>query len=60
MGKFQEIMLTDIRRIGRRMRKMRKKYKIREGSIADYARFIGIGMIFWGALFALAVQSYPM
>ena len=36
-----------------------KKYRIREGSIADYARIIGAGMLLWGILFALAVQSYP-
>ena len=40
--------------------KTMKKYKIREGSIADYARIIGVGALFWGILFALAVQSYPM
>ena len=39
---------------------MMKKYKVREGSIADYARIIGISVIFWGALLAMAVQCYPM
>ena len=39
---------------------MKKKYRIREGSVADYARMIGIGALFWGALFAMAVQCYPM
>lgn len=38
---------------------MKKKYRIREGSIADYARMFGIGLLFWGALFAMAVQTYP-
>ena len=37
-----------------------KRYKIRDGSIADYGRVIGVGALLWGALFALAVQSYPM
>ena len=37
-----------------------KKYKVREGSIADYARVFGIGMLFWGILFAVAAQTYPM
>ena len=39
---------------------MKKKYKIREGSVADYARIIGTGALFWGALFVMAVQCYPM
>lgn len=37
-----------------------KRYRVREGSIADYARMFGVGAIFWGALLALAVQCYPM
>ena len=37
-----------------------KKYRVREGSIADYARMLGIGVLFWGILFAVAVQNYPM
>lgn len=37
-----------------------KKYRIRDGSIADYARMIGVGALFWGILFMVAVQSYPM
>lgn len=37
-----------------------KRYRIREGSIADYARMIGVGALFWGALFALAAQTYPL
>ena len=39
---------------------MKKKYRIREGSVADYARIFGIGMLFWGALLAMAIQCYPM
>ena len=39
---------------------MKKKYRIREGSIADYVRMFGIGAIFWGAIFAMAIQCYPM
>ena len=35
-----------------------KKYKVREGSIADIARAIGIGLMFWGAIFAFAIQTY--
>lgn len=37
-----------------------KKYRVREGSIADYARMIGTGALFWGILFAVAAQNYPM
>ena len=37
-----------------------KRYKIRDGSIADYARIIGVGLLFWGLLFAVAVQSYSI
>ena len=39
---------------------MMKKYRIREGSIADYARIIGVGSLFWGALLAMAVTTYPL
>ena len=39
---------------------MKKRYRIREGSIADYARMLGVGSLFWGILFAVAVQTYPM
>ena len=35
-----------------------KRYRIREGSIADYARVFGVGLLLWGMMFALAVQSY--
>ena len=34
-----------------------KKYKVREGSIADYARIFGVGIIFWGILLAVAAQT---
>ena len=37
-----------------------KKYRIREGSIADYARMFGVGAVFWGLLLAMAAQNYPM
>lgn len=37
-----------------------KKYRVREGSIADYARMIGTGMLFWGIMLAAAVSAYPM
>jgi len=37
-----------------------KKYRVREGSIADYARMLGTGAIFWGILFAMAANVYSM
>jgi hypothetical protein len=37
-----------------------KKYRVREGSIADYARVFGIGALLWGTLLAIALQNYPM
>lgn len=37
-----------------------KKYRIREGSIADYARIIGTGMLLWGVLLTAAMTAYPM
>lgn len=37
-----------------------KRYKIKEGSIADYARVFGVSALFWGTLLAVAVTSYPM
>ena len=39
---------------------MRKRYRIRDGSIADYARMFGVGALFWGILFAVAAQTYPI
>ena len=36
------------------------KYRIREGSVADYARVFGLGLVFWGILLAVAVSAYPM
>lgn len=34
---------------------MMKRYKIREGSIADYARYALAGMVFFTGLTALAI-----
>lgn len=36
------------------------RYRVREGSIADYARVVFISVLFWGALIATAVIAYPM
>ena len=36
-----------------------KRYRIRDGSIADYARVLALSVMFWGVLIAVAVQSYP-
>ena len=37
-----------------------KKYRVREGSIADYARVFAIGALLWGTLLAIALQNNPM
>jgi hypothetical protein len=37
-----------------------KKYRVREGSIADYARVFAIGALLWGTLLTIALQNYPM
>lgn len=37
-----------------------KKYRVREGSIADYARNIALGVGFWGVIFWGIVTTYPM
>lgn len=39
---------------------MSKRYRVREGSLADYARIIGVGFLFWGVLLAFAANVYPM
>ena len=37
-----------------------KKYRVREGSIADYARYIAAGLMF-GILMGLVINSaYPL
>lgn len=36
-----------------------KKYTVREGSIADYARFIILCIGFWALFFAAVVTTYP-
>ena len=37
-----------------------KKYRVKDKSIADYARMIGISILFWAILIAVAIQSYPI
>lgn len=36
-----------------------KKYRVREGSIADWARAIALGVGFWAMIFAAIVTTYP-
>ena len=36
------------------------KYKIREGSIADYARIVALGSGFWALFFWAVVTTYPL
>ena len=37
-----------------------KKYRVREGSIADYGRVILLGIGFWALFFAAVVTTYPV
>lgn len=37
-----------------------KKYRIREGSLADYGRIALAGLTFWGVIIMTAVSTYPM
>ena len=37
-----------------------RRYRVREGSIADYGRMFIVGAMLWGAIFGLAVLSYGM
>ena len=37
-----------------------KKYRIREGSIADYGRVILVGLMFGLMIGLAAITSYPM
>jgi hypothetical protein len=36
-----------------------KKYRIREGSIADIARAVLVGVVFWSIIFWSIVTTYP-
>ena len=36
------------------------RYRVREGSIASYARVAIISALFWGAIIVTAVTAYPM
>lgn len=35
------------------------KYRVREGSIADWTRVIVLGLAFWGLIFWAILGSYP-
>ncbi len=37
-----------------------KKYRVREGSIADYARMIALSAAVWAVIFGAIVTTYPM
>ena len=37
-----------------------KKYRIREGSIADIGRYVIVGIGFWSIIFAAIVTTYPI
>ena len=36
-----------------------RKYKIREGSIADYGRIVLTAAVFWAVLLFVTVNAYP-
>ena len=44
---------------GRRRDKM-KRYRIREGSIADYGRVAIAGIAFWAVIIITALSVYPV
>ena len=37
-----------------------KKYRIREGSIADFGRIALVSIAFWGVIIMTAISAYPM
>lgn len=37
-----------------------KKYRVREGSIADYVRMIVLSAAFWAVIFGAIVTTYPV
>lgn len=37
-----------------------KKYRVREGSIADHARFFALAAGFWAVIFGAIVTTYPI
>lgn len=37
-----------------------KKYRVREGSVADYGRIILASVAFWALFFAVVVTTYPV
>lgn len=37
-----------------------RRWRVREGSIADYGRVILASIGFWAAFFAVAVTTYPV
>ncbi len=36
------------------------RYRVREGSIADYARHILLGLSFWAVIIGAIVTTYPV
>lgn len=36
------------------------RYRVREGSIADYGRMVIVAALFWGVLLWTAVSAYGM
>ena len=38
----------------------RRRWRIREGSIADYGRMVLVAAGFWAVIFAAMVTTYPV
>lgn len=36
-----------------------KKYRVREGSIADWLRVISVSTVFWAVISIAAIAAYP-
>ena len=39
---------------------MRRRWRIREGSIADHGRYVLAAIGFWAVIFGAIVTSYPV
>ena len=37
-----------------------RRWRVREGSIADYGRIVIMSVGFWAVFFAVAVTTYPV
>lgn len=37
----------------------RRRWRVREGSIADYGRIVLTSICFWAVIFAAVIMAYP-